>query len=267
MEERDGLVQTLLKHFLDDLSQSAKPLTQEQTINFVTVLISYLKESVNDENSGQDYDEAIPFDSDTFIELNLLKPYREKMIPFVKTGLKYYFARDEYNQSILFKKLAINEPLLNEDEYQTFVIRLYQLMQTIKQNIYLRPVETVLPTSDLQPVHETEQYWSTHGFKSRSTEYSRTRQILLYYFVLKVMGITKLDNSSRKLAQFAHVLFAYPIDNIDNSAIYKLLKKAPYLKEDHQAMLNDLEFVKSQFELIGCAEGVALVQKEIDLMR
>ncbi|MGV2481498.1 UNVERIFIED_CONTAM: hypothetical protein IGO34_32380, partial [Salmonella enterica subsp. enterica serovar Weltevreden] len=65
----------------------------------------------------------------------------------------------------------------------------------------------------------------------------------------------------------AHALFAYPIDNIDNSAIYKLIKKAPYLKQDKRAMLKDLEFVKNQFDIIGSVEGVELVQKEIDSLK
>lgn len=85
--------------------------------------------------------------------------------------------------------------------------------------------------------------------------------------MLKFLGNSKLDNSARKYAQFAHVLFAWPMDNIDNSGIYKMLKKAPYLKKDDKAMLKDLEFIMKQFELIDSPPGVALVQKEIDFIK
>lgn len=263
MEERDVLIQTLLKHFIYDLSMSAKPLTQEETIDFVCVLKDYLKGIYNEEPPIDEFNyEGSPFDGDEFIELNLLKPYREKMVPFSKTQLKYYFAKDDYTKGLLFSKLGINEPIFNEDEYQTYIFSIYSLLQNIKENLYLRPIEgTTVQLKDVR-LMESEQ-----GLKSRSTEYTRSRQVLLYYFILKLMGITKLDNSSRKLAQFAHVLFAYPIDNIDNSAIYKLLKQAPYFKKEPKVMLKDLEFVKQQFELIDSAEGVALVQREIELLK
>lgn len=268
MEEREKLIGILLKHFLNDLNLSAKPFTQEEIINVIQVLTEYLKGVYNDEPSAPEYNyEGNPFDSEAFIEQNLLQLYREKMIPFVKTSLKYYFAKDDYTKTLLFQKLKIDEPVLNDEEYQSYIINIYSLLQKIKQNLYLRPIEAIsIAKEEVQQLLDDEQELNNHGFKSRSTEYTRSRQVLLYYFVLKLMGMTKLDNSSRKYAQFAHVLFAYPIDNIDNSAVYKLLKKAPYLKKGHKELLKDYEFVKSQFELIGSIEGVALVQKEINLI-
>jgi hypothetical protein len=46
-----------------------------------------------------------------------------------------------------------------------------------------------------------------------------------------------------------------------------MLKDAPHLKKDKKAMLQDLEFIKKQFESIDHPEGVALVQKEINSMQ
>lgn len=269
MEERKELIKILLKRFLDDLNLSAKPFTQEETIKLMQVLMEYLKGIYNDEPSMPEYNyDGNPFDSETFIEQQLLQPYREKMIPFVKTSLKYYFAKDDHTKMLLFKKLKIAEPVLNEEEYQSYSINLYSVLQHIKQNLYLKPIEAIkVAKEEVQQLLDSEQEVNNHSFKSRSTEYTRSRQVLLYYFVLKLMGMTKLDNSSRKYAQFAHVLFAYPIDNIDNSAVYKLFKKAPYLKKDHKELLKDYDFIKSQFELIGSSEGVTLVQKEIELLK
>lgn len=268
MEDREELIQTLLKHFYVDFKESIKPFAQEETLNVVQVLTEYLKGVYNDEPACPEYNyEGSPFDGETYIEEQLLKPYREKMIPFVKSRLKYYFGKDDYTKGLLFQKLSIQNPVLTDEEYQDYVFRLYTILQKIKESLYLMPVEKTFTPSVEIPLLESNEDPESHGFKSKSTEYTRIRQVLLYYFVLKLMGVTKLDNSSRKLALFAHALFAYPIDNIDNSAIYKLIKKAPYLKQDKRAMLKDLEFVKNQFDVLGLSEGVEMVQKEIDSLK
>ncbi|HXB41688.1 MAG TPA: hypothetical protein VNZ49_14200 [Bacteroidia bacterium] len=269
MENREELVRTILNNFLSDLSASAKPLNREETINFIGVLAEYLKGVYNHEPSVPEYNyEGSPFDEEEFIETHLLKPYRQKMVPFVKTSLKYYFSKDEYGKTQLFNKLKIDEPLLNNEEYQEYILRVYTLLQKIKENLYLKPIEeTKENPGEAQKLIDNPDELVIQGFKSKSKEYTRSRQILLFYYVLKLMGMTKLDTSTRKYAQFAHVLFAWPTDNVDNAGLYKMLKKAPYLKETDKAMLKDLEFIKNQFELIDSPEGVALVQKEIDSIK
>lgn len=268
MENREELIRTLLKHFLNDLSASAKPLTQEENIEFMGILADYLKGVYNDELSIAEYNyEGNPFDSEEYLETHLLKPYREKMVPFVKSGLKHYFSKDEYGKTLLFQKLKVQEPILNEEEYDAYISRIYTLLQQIKENLYLRPVEQLnIPKAEAESLIGNHEQILNQGFKSQSTQYTRSRQVLLFYFVLKLMGLSRLDNSARKYAQFAHALFAWPIDNIDNSGVYKMLKKAPYLKKDKNAQLKDLEFVKTQFELIDHKQGVVLVQKEIELI-
>lgn len=270
MEQREELLQTLIKNFISDLGTSAKPFGQEEAIQFIGILIEYLKGVFNHEPAAPEYNyDGNPFDEDEFIEINLLEPYREKMIPFVKTSLRYYFAKDEFNQSVLFKKLHLSEELLTEEEYQQYILRLYVILRNIKQNLYLRPIENtkenIPDTVEAQKLIDNPDELSKQGFKAKSKEYTRIRQMLLFYFMLKLMGMSRLDTSARKYAQFAHFLFYYPTNNIDGSEVYKMLKQAPYLKEK-KALLKDLEFVKQQFELIDSSEGIALVQKEIDLI-
>lgn len=271
MEKREELLQALTKNFINDLSLSAKPFSQEESIKFIGILIDYLKGVFNHEPAMPEYDyDGNPFDEDEFIETNLLEPYREKMIPFVKTSLRYYFAKDEFNQSLLFQKLHTTETPLNEEEYQQYILRVYVILRNIKQNLYLRPIENTQEsitdnTLEAQKLIDSPDELNRQGFKSKSKEYTRIRQMLLFYFILKLMGMSRLDSSARKYAQFAHVLFYYPTNNIDGSEVYKMLKQAPYLKEK-KSLLKELEFVKHQFELIDSAEGIALVQKEIDLI-
>jgi hypothetical protein len=267
MEKRTQLIQDLIKKFLVDLNECAKPLTHEETITFMGILIEYLKGVYNFEPSSTEYNyEGNPFDEDEFIEIHLLKPYRHKMVPFIKTSLRYYFAKDEHYKIMLFQKLGLNETTLNDDEYQMYILRIYLILRKIKENLYLKPLETISEnSSEAQTLIESPDELIRQGFKSKSKEYTRIRQMLLFYFVLKLMGLSRLDTSARKYAQFAHFLFYYPTDNIDGSEVYKMLKQAPYVKEN-KSLLKELDFVKKQFELIDCEEGIKLVQKEIDLI-
>ena len=264
MKEREELIVRLQNHFVADFMLSIKPLEHEEKIHFMELLSEYLKgvyQTPNKENKA--------FDSDYFLESRILKPYRDKMAGFINSGLRYYLSSHELSKTILFGKLNIKEPILTNEEQFNFAQLIYLILRYTKESLYLKPVEqTAIKEQDiLKLIEEAKEQTEEHNFKSKSVEYTRARQVLLYYFVLKLMGMTKLDNSSRKYAQFAHVLFAYPIDNIDNSAVYKLLKKAPFVKKDHKELLKDFEFVKSQFELLGSTEGAALVQKEIDLLK
>ncbi len=266
MEERKELLNTLQNHFLTDFILSIEPLEHEEKIHFMELLSEYLK-GIYNPAILQSHDNK-PFDTDYFLESKILKPYREKMTAFVKSGLRYYMTNDEFSKTMLFVKLNIKEPVLSNKEQFTFANCIYLILRYTKESLYLKPVgHTILKEQDILKLIDGKEPTEQHSFKSKSTEYTRSRQVLLYYFVLKLMGMTKLNNSSRKYAQFAHVLFAYPIDNIDNSAVYKLLKKAPYLKKDRKELLKDYEFVKSQFELIGSVEGIALVQKEIEMIK
>lgn len=269
MEQREELINNVLKSFIADLNESGTLLSNDEGILFAGALIEYLRGVYNYAPSIPEYNiEGYEFDEDEFIDENLLKPFRHKMVPFIKTRLKLYFAKDDYNKMLLFQKLNINEPVLDEKEYEEYIIRVYLILRKLKDNLYLKPsAETKDNVAEAQKLLDNPLEMEKQGFKSKSTEYTRPRQVLLYYFVLKLMGMTKMDLSSRKYAKFAHVLFAWPIDSIDNSSVYKLLKKAPYLKKDDKAMLKDLEFVKEQFKLIESEEGVSLVQKEIDSVK
>jgi len=267
MEIRKELIQSLLKSFLNDLGESAKPLTVEETINFIGVLMEYLKGVYNDEPSIPEYDyEGNPFDEDEFIETHLLKPYRNKMVGFIKTRLTYYFAKDEFKKTQLFQKLKINEAVLNGEEYQEYILRIYVILRNIKTNLYLKPIEqTEENLEESQKLIASEEELVRQGFKPHSKEFTRTRQVLLYYFMLQVMGLTKLDAFTSDYSRFAHFLFYLPYqpDKLGNSEIYKMLKKAPNLKEN-KSLIKDLEFIRELFELIKSEKGVALVQKEID---
>ncbi len=269
MKDREKLIKTVLGNFLHDLSMSAKSLDHEETINFINLLMEYLKGVYNHETAAPEFNyEGNPFDEETFIETHFLKPYRQKMASFVKIGLKFYFAKDEYGKTVLFNKLKITEPIFNSDEYQEYILRVYVFLQKIKENLYLKPIEEIKENrSEAKKLLDNPEELLNKGFKSQSKEYTRGRQILLFYFILELIGKSKFANPMPKLAEFGHVLFAWPTDNVTNASVYRMLKDAPYLKENNKAMLIDLEFVKKQFENIEHEAGISLVQKEIDSIK
>jgi len=269
MEKRAELIKSLVDSFLSDLSASAKPLSQEEVINFIGVLTEYLKGVYNHEDAALEYNyEGNPFDEDEFIETYLLKPYRDKMVPFVKTPLRYYFAKDEFKKAQLFQKLQINEAPLNEEEYQEYIIRIFSVLNKIKENLYLRPIEkTNENPAEAQQLIANPDELEKQGFKTKNKDYTRSRQILLYYFVLKLMGVTRSDTESMRHAEFGHVLFYWPVEVIKNNDLYKKLCRAPYIHESQKENLKDLEYVKRQFEKLEHAQGIALVQKEIDSLK
>jgi len=113
MEQIEELLQALTKNFINDLSVSVKPFSQEESITYIGILIDYLKGVFNHEPAMPEYDyDGNLFDEDEFIEKNLLEPFREKMIPFVKTSLKYYFATDAAKELDKIEKVMQENPTM-----------------------------------------------------------------------------------------------------------------------------------------------------------
>lgn len=267
--QRNELFVLLIKNFYKDLVTCLKPFQNSQDrANFLETLLEYLNGVYNYELPNPEYNfEGYDFDSGGFIRKEILHKFREKAKPFLDTQLRLYFEKDESRMASLFKKIGVNETLLSTKEYEDYTNYLHNILTNLIEKILTDDFDESQSEIERElkalPNNEKGQ---NNGFKSSSREYSRARQALLLYYLLKLLGKGRLDNSTRKNAQFGHALFGWPIDNIDNSALYRMLKKAPLLKED-PALLKDLEFVRMQFELLGSPEGVLLVQKEIDSIK
>jgi hypothetical protein len=268
--ERNKLLNTVLQNFVKALFESLKPFkTEEEKVGFLEVLIEYLRGTYSYEPPipaiGM---EGVPFDSDDFIRKNILLKYKQRAKSFVDTGLRYYFEKDQDLKQHLFARLKIEEPVLTEEEFENYIDFIYRLLHSLIENICIQPYEEAKAQTEKEVKNISEgSDDQIVGFKSQSKEYTRSRQILLFYFVLELIGKSKHKDSMKKLAEFGHVLFAWPTDNAVNAGVYRMLKDAPYLKENDKAMLKDLEFIKKQFENIEHEKGIALVQKEIDSIK
>lgn len=260
MESRDTLINTLLKHFLADLKESLTPFKNvDDLIYLAETLKDYLLGIYNTRPPSDLFDE-IYFDEDEFFRNKLLRKFRDKMQPFVTLSVRDYFVKDEHSQRRLLDKLQMEDPVLTDSEYDFYINCVHNFITNWLEKLYLLAPDTFTESTELPTLTEqTEQ-------KSKHPDYSRSRQLLLFYFITQSMGIDRGTTSFRNLAQFAHYLFNYPNSNIDNSEVYKQLKKAPYIKENSY-LLKDLVFVKNQFEAIGYSAGIDLVVKEINSIK
>jgi hypothetical protein len=270
--EREQLIGVVIKRFVHALLESLKPFkTSQNRVEFLETLIAYLNGVYNHEEPILAFNfEGNPFDAELFIRKNILLKYREKAKPFVDTGLRYYFEKDIHLQTYLFERLELKDPIFSGLEYEQYINYIHTILHNLIERICVQPVEsgTAENDTDLKALTLSElgnEQPETH-FKSKSKEYTRSRQILLFYFVLKLLGKSRSTAKLIELAEFGHVLFAWPTDNASNGAIYRMLKDAPYLKQD-KSLLTDLEFIKKQFERIEHTEGAILVQKEINSIK
>lgn len=264
--EREKLINLALKNFLKDLFESLKPFqTLEERVDFLEILVEYMKGAYSYEPPipalGM---EGTPFDGEGFIRKNILLKFKQKSKAFVDTGLRYYFEKNDDLKQHLFGKLNIDEPVLTDEEFEVYINYVNQLLHNIIEKICTESFDAAKTDTEKELSNIAEGDEKKGKFKSQSKEYTRSRQIILFHYVLQLIGKSRHDTSLLQLAEFGHVLFAWPTDNANNNAVYRMLKEAPYLKENEKALLKDLEFVKKQFERIGHTEGVALVQKEIN---
>lgn len=265
--EREKLINLVLKNFLKDLFESLKPFQNvEERVEFLEILIEYMTGAYNYEPPipalGM---EGTPFDGEGFIRKNILLKFKQKAKPFVDTGLRYYLEKSDELKQHLFAKVKIEEPVLTEEEFEVYINYVNQLLNNIIEKICTQSFDTAKADTEKEVTAITNDIEGKKGkFKSQSKEYTRSRQIILFHYVLQLIGKSRYDTSLLQLAEFGHVLFAWPTDDANNNGVYRMLKDAPYLKERGPALLKDLEFVKKQFERIEHTEGIALVQKEIN---
>lgn len=262
--DRKEVVEIVYIAFVKDFNESIKPLDHvNDQIYFIETIREYIA-GIFSYDENLEFWEEVKFDRGEFIRTKLLTKFRDKMVPFIRTNLINYFNDDEYSKTLLFQKLKINEPVFDDMDFDHFVTHvLEKTLITYLEKLLLLPPNTTREASAIDT--KSTQILEENQNKIKNPEFNRKRQAIMYYFVLKIMGIQtrKDDVSLAALTRFGHALFNWPYSNIDNAPLYKVIKDLPYVKPD-KLLIVDLEFVKKQFIDIKHADGISLVQKEID---
>jgi hypothetical protein len=96
-----------------------------------------------------------------------------------------------------------------------------------------------------------------------NSEISRKKQVLIFYYLLNALSVNRNEVSVSTQARFIHAVLGQPINDINNSQLYKLMKQAPYLSED-KTLIKDLQAVKTMFDSLSLNTISDMIEKEIN---
>ena len=186
----------------------------------------------------------------------LLKKYRNKLKPFVMASFPLYFdplhALSEHS-IISAKEFNARSPQrLSDEAFHHFLEIIHRFLTNYRYEFYL---ESEHP--DLNKVIENDG----------SPEFTLSRQLLTLYFLLKTLGIEPRNTVDiAPVARFAHLITGTSFHTLQNSNLYKKLKKVPNFKED-KALIKDLEFIIPFFKEINLEKAVLFIEDEIKLAK
>lgn len=179
--------------------------------------------------------------------------------------LDYYLTKNEFRLKILFERLNIREPIFNIEEYEYWANNLLVHFDRLIDHLYLTPPDSQLHQPDqLQLTDANKSSKELREKAAAEKGYTRNRQTLIYYYQMLCLGY-KANSNRAKLAEFAHHLFAEPLDKIENSGIYKRFKLAPDKLSGPEKSLTDLQYVYNLFDSIKLLPALDLIRKDIAL--
>lgn len=255
--ERNHLLVLLIQNFNKKLFESLKPFNNiEEKVEYLETLEILLQNTANSEGD--------PFNTTEFIRKNILLKYKHKAKSFLDLNLRFYFEKEESLRELLFGILKIDEEIFNQEELNEYFTSLGFNLNNVIAKICTQEIEAAKADTDkeIKSLPETNA-GIINAYKASNGEYTRIRQALMLHFWFEAIGLDKDHLKRRKLAEFGHAFFLWPIDDIDNSGLYKMLRQAPLIKENDKSMLKDLEFVKAQFQLVNIPAAVELIEKQI----
>jgi hypothetical protein len=248
--------EVILKHkvyILNEFAQCCQLLSIDEQIHFADTMIKILPIIYNDETNIQIWTE---------IEYELYMKYRHKMRYFVASGFINHFFRRSDQTVMFFKKEMNNAEPYSPEEYDEFFIQVFTMLDNIKTFLYIADPES----KGLSKVNKEEEKIILAPISTGKPKIfdSRPQQVLLMYYIAKGLGVrAKIEIPATKMAEFFHGLLGWEYSDINNSEIYKLLKKAPNIKTNERLLYNDLLWVKSQIELLGLVNVLEFIDKEL----
>ena len=198
-------------------------------------------------------------------EHELLAKYRHKMKYFATSGFTSFLTKDLAHFERTCQKLEIKtEDLLPDYENGNLFIELNDLLDKIKTILYLtenKPNDSDFDTT----VIDTDKLAKSHDPRSgRRSRFTTARQVLLLHYLFQVIGVNvRKEINVSDMAKFFHAMLGWEYTDINNSQLYKFLKKAPKIKDDKRTRYEDLHWVKEQFETLKLQDVVDMIEKEL----
>lgn len=249
----DELILKYKTHFFNEFIKCCQLLTIDEQIHFADTLQKILPLIYQDENNPQIWTE---------IEQELYKKYRHKMRFFSKSGFMDLFFRNSESGRQLCNVNNSETNGITPEFYTELLLEMYSLLENIKTFLYLvEPRSNGLSKSSNEAENLLSAPLSVVKHKIFDT---RPQQVLLMYYITKGLGIkAKIEIPITKIAMFYHALLGWEYNDINNTGMYKLLKKAPYIQANKKLLHKDLLWVKSQIELLGLTYVLELIDKEL----
>lgn len=254
--DREQLLQKYLQFTFAEYLKSLQELNIEEQIHFTDTLINLCRIIFSSEPETND--------TDQLIETELLVKYRTKMKYFAHNQVWDYFYNDTLGFSRFLSKMQLpaDTLALSYEEHTDHLLNLVYTFTQLKIKLYVAdPDSSGLSKKD----HSEDLNIDPPQLSKRGKIYTtRWQQVLLFHYLSKALEIrVRRDIPISNLAKFYNGLFGWEYTDINNSTLYKLLKKDPLKRHNKKELLQQLYWVKEQFLLIGLTDIVAKIEEAI----
>ncbi|MCK4922001.1 MAG: hypothetical protein KAS71_13210, partial [Bacteroidales bacterium] len=196
-----------------------------------------------------------------FLQVGKLRVRYGKLLKCIIPGNKNVLLQDAFRfrqKSVQYKKLEIYyySPFLdlsttNPDSFYDFFCDYHGKIQLIN---YLATKDKVSIIPDVNHTHYPQALENILSLTS-------SQQVLWAYFLFRLIGLKlRVNIEVAMLTRFLLIVNRTDLNEYKNSYFYKLVSKAPYVKEDNK-LLPDLETIRVYFQQSNLPTGD--IEKEI----
>jgi hypothetical protein len=254
--ERFHIMRDLFTKFFEQYNEmiaAYTPLQQVELTEHLMRMMQYL-EAYAPEKNKEVYKEMAA------AETALMKKYGKLLKPYLHQKFHVYF----YYDMVLAEK-----DILTTEQYNNSVPGTQELSVTelehFAKNCY-RSLDTALYflLKELEPEPSLAGPAAMPDEDGTPLEPTKARQLLAIHYLLAAGFNTegRTDISVSSMARFAHFITGAPFTNLQNSEIYKKMRKLPNINKG-QTFINDLLHIRRFFAELQLDAAVNMIDKEI----
>lgn len=199
------------------------------------------------------------------LEKTLLERYGPALKPYTAKQLHYYFdaqlvlsEKNIYTAEV-YNSLRSEEQILSVSGMEQFIKICMNVLTHSRDNMLLSGISVI----DNNVNAKKPLSLNDKKEDESDNEYTKARQLLAIYYILKTLGIEHRENNSVSgIARLAHLLTGTKLTKIQNSDIYKKYLLLPNYNKG-EALIKDLHYIRPFFEEEGVHEAVKQIDKEI----